>query len=195
MSKESKDKVSGRTSKGRKDQPPTDTSDHSPVKKKRLMFVDDELHVLEGLRRMLKEWRQVWDMIFVTNPYEALAQLGEIPYDVLILDINIGKTNGWDLMARLQGESRRSAPQIIMLTGIQDPSLRRRAIELGAMDLLSKPVKKEDLEARITNALQIKAYQDDLYTQKDQHEEKVWRLKMLSESLPVGTFEVDGEGN
>ncbi len=195
MSKASKDKASGRKSKGQKAQLTTDTSDLSPMKKKRLMFVDDELHVLEGLRRTLKERRHEWDMTFVTNPYEALVELQETSYEVLILDIHIGKTNGWDFMAQLQEESKRAAPQIIMLTGGQDPSLRARAIELGAMDLLIKPVKKEDLVARITNALQIKAYQNDLYAQKEQHEGKVWRLNMLSESLPVGTFEVDGEGN
>ena len=41
----------------------------------RILFVDDDVNVLNGLRRMLHKMRQQWEMEFVTSGAEALQAL------------------------------------------------------------------------------------------------------------------------
>ena len=54
---------------------------------KRILFVDDEANVLEGLRRMLYPLRSKWEMAFVTSGREALERMGQQDFDVLVTDI------------------------------------------------------------------------------------------------------------
>ena len=46
---------------------------------KKILFVDDEPHVLDALRRMLHYMRQEWDMEFVLSAGEALDAAGGLP--------------------------------------------------------------------------------------------------------------------
>lgn len=41
----------------------------------KILFVDDEPNVLDGLRRMLHSMAGVWDMRFLTDPFEALQAI------------------------------------------------------------------------------------------------------------------------
>ena len=51
---------------------------------KRILFVDDEPNVLDGLRRMLRPMRKEWETTFAPGGEEALATLGEKRFDVVV---------------------------------------------------------------------------------------------------------------
>ena len=57
--------------------------------KKRILFVDDEVNVLQGLRRMLNPMRHEWEMVFVESGQEALAMLAQAPCDVIVSDMRM----------------------------------------------------------------------------------------------------------
>ncbi|MGE4298470.1 MAG: HDOD domain-containing protein [Desulfovibrionaceae bacterium] len=61
---------------------------------KRILFVDDEIMVLKGLRRMLSPLRAEWDMQFSDNAEDALAIMAHTPVDVLVTDWHMPNTNG-----------------------------------------------------------------------------------------------------
>jgi signal transduction histidine kinase len=67
---------------------------------------------------------------------------------------------GLELLECLQTDENTKKIPVVVLTGDHDRSLKRKALELGAVDLLNKPVNKEDLVARINNVLKLKEYQD-----------------------------------
>ena len=133
------------------------------MEKRAILFVDDEPKVLRGVRRMLRDQVQAWDMAFVSSASEAMERLALKRHDVAVLDVKMPDRDGLELLAEIKAEPRTRDVEVIMLTGLQDQNLKRRALDLGAADLLNKPVLKEDLVARLNSALRAKSYRDELH--------------------------------
>jgi FixJ family two-component response regulator len=70
----------------------------------------------------------------------------------LILDLYLPGMNGFDLQDRLNTEQR--GIPIIFITAHADEASRQRALKAGAIDLLSKPVRREPLFKAIQSAIQ-----------------------------------------
>jgi signal transduction histidine kinase len=126
----------------------------------RILFVDDEQFVLDSIQRLLREYRDQWYLEFALNVEEALRVVKEQNIDVVISDIRMPESSGLDLLETLQAEEDTRRIPVVIITGFQDKKLRHQALELGAVDLLNKPVNKEDLVARIKNVLKLKKYRD-----------------------------------
>lgn len=147
-------------------------ADVAPPKKK-ILFVDDEQNFLDGIRRMLRDQRDSWSMEFVNGVEEALERCAEIEFDTVVSDVNMPVKTGLDLLEALRGDERTRAIPIIILTGNAETDLKRQALDLGATDLLNKPVGHEDLVARLRSVLRLKEYQDELRDQNAYLEQRV----------------------
>ncbi len=130
--------------------------------KKKLLFVDDESHVLASLRRLLHNHHKDWDMTFVTNVDDALQKISEADMDVVVSDITMPGKDGFDLLTTLRSHSKTRDIPMIMLTGLGDREVKRQALDLGATDLLNKPVDFEELLARLNNSFRLKSYLDEI---------------------------------
>ncbi|MEJ5170652.1 MAG: response regulator, partial [Fimbriimonadales bacterium] len=88
------------------------------MSKTRILFVDDEPNILEGLRRLLRSERERWAMDFALGPEEALEKVREQPYDVVVTDMRMPKMDGVALLE----EVRKLRPEAIrfVLTGQTD---------------------------------------------------------------------------
>jgi putative two-component system response regulator len=164
--------------------------------KKRILFVDDESRVLNGLRRILQNQCDIWEMSYVNSVDAALDQLKEVNFDVIVSDVRMPDKDGFEFLKILQGSEKTRNIPVIILTGCGEGGYKRRALELGAVDLLNKPVEKEDLLARLNSMLRLKSYQDSLENHNKVLEQKVkertaeleysrmdiiWRLGKLAE--------------
>ena len=148
-----------------------------------ILFVDDEPKFLDGVRRMLHSQEDIWDMRFARSVDEALEELRENNFDMVISDVNMPDKDGFQFLEILaESESTKDIP-VVILTGTGEHDLKRKALARGATDLLNKPVVPEDLLARIRSVLQLKSYQDQLKDQNRILEEKVQeRTAELEES-------------
>ncbi|MCA9280247.1 MAG: HDOD domain-containing protein [Phycisphaeraceae bacterium] len=72
--------------------------------KTRVLFVDDEEFLLNGLRRMLRSHRSEWDMVFVNSGEKALEQMAIKPFDVIVSDMRMPAMSGSELLRRVQQE-------------------------------------------------------------------------------------------
>jgi putative two-component system response regulator len=166
---------------------------------KKLLFVDDEANILEGYERLLWPERRTWSLLKAGSVREATAILAEENVDAIISDYNMPGQSGFDLLTRVRATS--DIP-LVIITGSAESGLKREALELGATDLLSKPVDREDLVARIRNVLRIKEYQDAIKEHNQRLEELVaertaqlvasrheiiWRLAKAAESKDEDT--------
>lgn len=142
--------------------------------RKRILFVDDEPNFLAGLRRMLRGQRDHWDLYFAGGVDEALELVKREPIDTIVSDVNMPRKSGFDLLQTLKANDATKDIPVIILTGNAENDLKRRALDLGAADLLNKPVNMEDLIARVRSALRIKEYEDLLREQNAILEQKVW---------------------
>lgn len=141
--------------------------------KKRVLFVDDEPNFLSGVRRMLRGNRDEWELSFAGGVDEALEMTAETDFDAIVSDVTMPEKTGLDLLAALREGARTSATPVIILTGNAEADLKRKALDLGATDLLNKPVSQEDLTARLRSVLRLKAYQDQLRDQNRLLEDRV----------------------
>ena len=141
--------------------------------RKKVLFVDDEPNFLAGLRRMLRGQRDQWELYFAGGADEALELVKRERIDTIVSDVNMPRKTGFDLLTALKGNPETRDIPVIILTGNAENDLKRRGLDLGADDLLNKPVNMEDLTARVRSALRIKEYEDRLREQNAVLEQKV----------------------
>ena len=70
--------------------------------RKRIVFVDDEPHILSGLKRSLRGMREGWDMEFYSSPEEALAAIRRAPTDVVVSDMRMPQLDGAALLTEVK---------------------------------------------------------------------------------------------
>ena len=125
---------------------------------KRVLFVDDEQKVLDGLQRMLYPMRNEWRMAFVTSGREALERLAQSEYDVLVTDLRMPEMSGLDLLAKVVS----LYPQVVrmVLSGVADQEIAVRSATL-AHQYLVKPCDAATLRATVGRAFSLRVMLDD----------------------------------
>lgn len=120
---------------------------------KRLLFVDDEKMVLDGLRRALHGMRQKWEMNFVDSAAAALQALEQGPYDAIITDMRMPGTDG----AQLLEQVKQSHPDMVrvVLSGQSSREAVFRSIS-PAHQFLSKPCDPQELVTRLGQAFAMR---------------------------------------
>ncbi len=131
-------------------------------KKPQVLFVDDDANILEMLQRMLRQQASPWEAHFCASADAALAVLEAIEIDTIVSDIKMPGKDGFEFLGELRESEQTRRIPVVILTGDCDTALKRKALDLGATDLLNKPIHREDLLARIRNALRLKSFEDRL---------------------------------
>jgi putative nucleotidyltransferase with HDIG domain len=101
---------------------------------KRVLFVDDEPNVLEGLKRALRSQRDAWQMVFAVGPTAAIELLGDGPYDVVVTDMRMPGVDGAGLLRAVC--DRCPAAGRIVLSGYTDLEASVRAAPVAHQFLL-----------------------------------------------------------
>lgn len=145
-----------------------------------VLFVDDEEKTLQGIGRLQRQYGVHWNASYATGVDDAIDIINSRSVDAVISDIKMPGKNGFELLVYLRGRSDMQDLPVVMLTGLDGSNLKSKALELGATDLLNKPVKPEELIARIRSVLHLKSLQDRLKQQNAFLEELVReRTKVL----------------
>jgi HD-like signal output (HDOD) protein/CheY-like chemotaxis protein len=148
---------------------------------KRVLFVDDEPLVLEGLQRMLFNMRREWEMRFAGGGNEALRMMAEAPADVVVSDMRMPEMNG----AELLNEVMRRHPKAVrfILSGYSDMEMIMQCVS-GTHQFLTKPCDGETLRNVVSRALEV-----DSWLNNDSVKALVSKMGTLP-SLPSLYFEV-----
>lgn len=118
----------------------------------RLLFIDDEQNLLDGLRRSLRSRRAEWEMTFVTEPSEAYKAAAECSFDIVISDMRM-PLSGVEVLEYFRDTHPETAR--FVLSGQAELQSVMRAVPL-AHQYLSKPCDSADLEKVIDRALELK---------------------------------------
>ena len=127
------------------------------MKKLRVLLVDDEIMIREGFKRLF-DWEEHGCEVVgeASDGMEALAQIDILLPDIVIMDINIPIMNGLKVIEI----SRTKHPEIayIIVSGYDDFSYCRKALQLQIADYILKPVNYEEFGSCIDN-LKISMYE------------------------------------
>jgi HD-like signal output (HDOD) protein/ActR/RegA family two-component response regulator len=119
---------------------------------RRVLFVDDEPHLLAALRRMLRSEREHWDMRFAGSGPEALALIADEPVDAIVSDMRMPGMDGAELLARVQRDWPSTAR--IVLSGQADLG-SVIAVLRSAQQFLAKPCEAAVLIGAVDGALRV----------------------------------------
>lgn len=116
---------------------------------KRVLFVDDEPHVLQGLRRMLHPMRQEWSMRFETSGEQALEACRAEPLDVVVSDMKMPGMDGVEIL----DEVKRLQPHTVRIVLSGEASKANVLRSFGVShQYLSKPCDPGLLKQTIARA-------------------------------------------
>jgi HD-like signal output (HDOD) protein len=113
---------------------------------KRILFVDDDDKILDGIRRMLHADRNRWDMRFAIGGAAALDACEKECFDVVVTDMRMPGMDGATLLGHIKDRQPNTAR--IVLSGYSDAELSMRAVSV-AHRFLAKPCSTAELQSTI----------------------------------------------
>lgn len=160
-----------------------------------ILIVDDQTHICEGLKTMLRQFPlPIGSIHEAASGLEALRILRQHSIQLVITDIRMPDMDGLELMARTREE--RIEVDYLIISGYGEFTYAQRAIELGAKGYLLKPVKREDLLASVEHVMQemltrreLLRSMQDMSRRAEDAERKELRLFMKGEAANEGWIE------
>ena len=134
----------------------------------KVLLVDDEYMITEGLKRLIPFDK--WDMEVVATANhadDALDYVREHPVDIVVSDVNMPDKTGLEMI----GEMKELLPNAyyILLSGYQEFDYVKKALNLNVVDYLVKPVDKVELERlleKIASQLGEKSHEPEILSQQ-----------------------------
>ena len=121
--------------------------------KKRILFVDDEPDLLEGIQRMLFRERKRWDMHFAESGTHGLVAIVKQPFDVVVADMRMPQMDGVEFLKQVHKETPDTVR--MMLTGNTDQETAMKAVNDGnVFRFMNKPVERETLISMLEAGLE-----------------------------------------
>lgn len=117
-----------------------------------VMVVDDSITVRKVTTRLLE--RHDYEVMTAKDGVDALAQLQESVPDVMLLDVEMPRMDGFELASNIRNDNRLKGIPIIMITSRTAAKHRQRALDIGVNAYLGKPYNEVDLLENIESMLQ-----------------------------------------
>ncbi len=125
--------------------------------KPKVLLVDDEERFVKTLTKRLAE-REL-DVVGVHSGMEAIEEVKNKPYDVVVLDVRMPGLDGIETLQELKKIS--PGTEVIMLTGHASVDSAVEGMRLGAHEYLMKPCDIEELMEKIDGAYELKTARDE----------------------------------
>jgi diguanylate cyclase (GGDEF)-like protein/PAS domain S-box-containing protein len=156
----------------------------------RILIVDDDPLIQDSLSRLIGA--QNYDVSTAGGGQQALAAIGRMQFDVILLDLNMPGMGGVEVLAELS--VRGVATPVIVVSGDDAIDSAVSALRNGAADFIRKPYKPEELLKRIDNTLSNHQLEKEngQIQQRLQQSEK-WH-RFLVNTSPDFIYTLDGEG-
>lgn len=127
----------------------------------RVLIVDDQDHIRKGIRRLLQKMNFL-DVQEAPNAQAAISSLSTFHPTLVICDLNLGPTSGFDVLDRIRARNLGADIPVLMVTGEANRDDIVKSVDLGANDYLLKPFQAHDFEKKIVKLLEAFTNPDPL---------------------------------
>jgi len=118
-----------------------------------VMVVDDSITMRKVTGRVLE--RHNFEVLTAKDGVDAIEKLAERVPDVMLLDIEMPRMDGYELATHMRNDPRLKSVPIIMITSRTGDKHRQRAFEIGVDRYLGKPYQEADLMRNVQEILQV----------------------------------------
>jgi len=115
----------------------------------KVLIVDDEVDLSGTLVERLEI--RSFDAVAVQTGKQALQQVQDNEFDVIVLDIKLKGEDGVDVMKQIK-QIKQNLP-VILLTGHMSKEANEEGLKAGAIDYIIKPIDIEDLIIKLREAV------------------------------------------
>ena len=122
----------------------------------RILIVDDEPELLTAFSRMLTS--EALEVETAASADTALNLLDRSSFDLVLTDLSMPRMDGFELLTRMR--QRGDVTPALVISGAGSIELAVRAIKLGALDFVEKPIHRERLVLTVQNALRLAQLQE-----------------------------------
>jgi len=129
-----------------------------------IAIVDDEHSVTSLLSALLEH--EGYKSLCFNSGQAFLDYLKDDRIDMVLLDLMMPGLSGYDVIKNIRDNETVEYTPILIISALTDRQSRLKALSLGIDDFLSKPIDREELWLRVRNTLKVKAYQDQLLSEK-----------------------------
>src|SRR5688572_7383282 len=112
---------------------------------RRILVVDDDPGVMAAHSRYVRAIG--YEVESAADGFEALSKLA-LGIDLVLLDISMPNMDGFEVAERIRALPEHASLPIVMVTGLDRESWYPRALEVGANDVISKPLDVDELRLR-----------------------------------------------
>jgi len=123
-----------------------------------VMVVDDSLTMRKVTSRVLE--RHNFEVGTARDGVEALERLQERVPDLMLLDIEMPRMDGYELATAMKADPRFAGVPIVMITSRTGDKHRQRALEIGVQRYMGKPYQELDLMRNVYDLLGIARVRD-----------------------------------
>ena len=116
-------------------------------RKIKILLVEDEISVAMMMAFLLH--RAGCEVETATNAEQAVRLVQAADFDLITLDIDLPGGNGFEIFARFKKLPRWQNPPVIFVSGNSTIENQQFALDLGAVDFISKPFEVSDFSSRI----------------------------------------------
>ncbi len=124
----------------------------SEEKRYTVLAVDDQEGILKTLDVMLRE--SPFRLVMASSGANAIQLAAEQPIDVVLLDILMPEVSGITVAVQMQNDPHLKGVPIVMLTAANEYATLRKAVKVGADDVLLKPIGKKPLVEKLLAAIE-----------------------------------------
>ena len=125
-----------------------------------ILVADDMQENREMLGALLEG--EGYRVVLAEDGEEALELLATGMVDLVLLDVMMPRCTGFEVCRRIRSKEETKLLPVVLITGLNSTDDRVQGIECGADDFLNKPIKREELMARVKSLLRIKRSVDEL---------------------------------
>jgi CheY-like chemotaxis protein len=141
-----------------------------------ILVVDDQPQNIELLEARLIPLG--YEIVKATNGEEALEKISGNKIDLILLDVMMPGMSGYEVMHRLKMQGADRNIPVIFLSALTETEQRVAGLKFGAVDFISKPIRAEELQARVQIHLEIRRLRIQLEGQAAELRQANEQLKM-----------------
>ncbi|MDR3154395.1 MAG: response regulator [Deltaproteobacteria bacterium] len=157
--------------------------------RRKVMIVDDDVTNLLFAKSALSD---SYDVYTAPSAAKMFSLLEVVPPDLILLDISMPETDGYEAIRLLKADGRYAGIPVIFLTAMNNPQAEVNGLSVGAVDYISKPFEPELLRKRVEIHITMEEQRLMLERQKKELQQFNSNLMRMVEEKTSRVMELQG---